>query len=239
MPGREAPLLLRHPSEARGRFDHGWLDTRHTFSFGDYQDPKHLEFHSLRVLNEDWIQPGGGFDMHPHRDMEILTWVLEGALEHRDSLGNGGVIRPGDLQRMSAGTGIRHSEYNASGRNPVHLLQIWLFPDAKGHAPRYGQATFPLAGRRNRLQLLASGDGRGGSLDIYQDAQLYGLDLEPGAGVVHELATGRAAWIQVATGAAAVNGVDLGPGDGLAVEGESPLRLEGLESAQVLLFDLP
>lgn len=231
-------MLLRRPSEARGQFDHGWLATRHTFSFGDYQDPAHVHFRALRVINEDWIKPGQGFGMHPHRDMEILTWVLEGALEHRDSLGGGGVIRPGDLQRMSAGTGIRHSEFNASEQEPVHLLQIWLFPDAKDHSPRYGQASFPPEGRRNRLQLLASRDGREGSLDIHQDALLYVADLEPGAVVERMLAEGRAAWVQVAIGSVSVNGALLQPGDGAALEGEPMIRLEGRERAQVLLFDL-
>lgn len=231
-------MLLRRPSEARGQFDHGWLATRHTFSFGDYRDPDHVHFRSLRVINEDWIQPGQGFGMHPHRDMEILTWVLEGALEHRDSLGSGGVIRPGDLQRMSAGTGIRHSEFNASEREPVHLLQIWLFPDAKDHVPRYGQAFFPPEGRHNRFQLLASHDGGQGSLDIHQDARLYAVDLEPGAVVEHGLAEGRAAWIQVAKGRVVLNGIDLQAGDGAALEGDPVLRLEARERSQVLLFDL-
>lgn len=231
-------MLRLRPSQSRGRFDHGWLDTRHTFSFGDYQDPDHVHFRSLRVINEDWVQPGQGFGMHPHRDMEILTWVLEGALEHRDSLGGGGVIRPGDLQRMSAGTGIHHSEFNASDREPVHLLQIWLFPDAKGHAPRYGQITFEASGRRNRFQLLASREGRGGSLDIHQDVDLFVADLDPGAEVEHRVAEGRGAWAQVVRGAVDLNGQVLRQGDGAALEHESLIRLKGLEPAQVLVFDL-
>lgn len=231
-------MMLRRPSEARGHFDHGWLATRHTFSFGGYQDPDHVHFRALRVINEDWIQPGQGFGMHPHQDMEILTWVLEGALEHQDSLGSGGTIRPGDLQRMSAGTGIRHSEFNASDEAPVHLLQIWLFPDAKAHRPRYGQAFFPAEGRCNRFQRLAGPDAQGGSLDIHQDAELYVVDLEPGAEVQHALSEGRGAWVQVAKGAVALNDQELRQGDGAALEGDPVIRLKGLEHAQVLLFDL-
>ena len=225
-------------ADARGRFNHGWLDTRHTFSFGDYQDPDHVHFRALRVINEDWIHPGQGFGMHPHRDMEILTWVLEGALEHHDSLGSGGVIRPGDLQRMSAGTGIRHSEFNASEQEPVHLLQIWLFPDAKGHAPRYGQRSFPAEGRFNRFQLLASRDGREGSLEIHQDVELYVADLDPGASVERSIAAGRGAWVQVARGSVDLKGHVLRQGDGAALEEETTIRLTGVEVAQVLLFDL-
>lgn len=231
-------MLRLRPSQSRGRFDHGWLDTCHTFSFGEYQAPDHVHFRALRVINEDRVQPGQGFGLHPHRDMEILTWVLEGALEHRDSLGGGGVIRPGDLQRMSAGTGIHHSEFNASDREPVHLLQIWLFPDAKGRAPRYGQATFEADGRRNRFQLLASREGRGGSLDIHQDADLLVADLDPGAEVEHGVAEGRGAWVQVARGAVDLNGQVLRQGDGAALENEALIRLKGLEPAQVLVFDL-
>lgn len=231
-------MIRIRPSGDRGHFDFGWLSTRHTFSFGEYQDPAQMQFRSLRVINEDWIQPGQGFGTHPHRDMEILTWVLEGALEHKDSLGSGGAIRPGDLQRMSAGTGILHSEFNASATEPVHLLQIWLLPEAKGRAPRYGQAEFPAEGRRNRLQLLASRSGREGSLDIHQDAELWVAELEPGIPLEHLLAEGRGAWIQVAKGRVAVNGLALEAGDGAAISGERTLGLSALEPAQFLLFDL-
>jgi hypothetical protein len=225
-------------SKDRGHFDFGWLDTRHSFSFGDYHDPEHTQFRTLRVINEDWVQPGQGFGTHPHRDMEILTWVLEGALEHKDSLGSGGVIRPGELQRMSAGTGILHSEFNASATEPVHLLQIWILPEAKGLAPRYSQTEFPVEGRRNRFQLLASRSGRKGSLDIHQDAELRVADLEAEATLDYAVDPGRAAWIQIAKGRLAVNGVTLEAGDGAAITDETRLRITATEPSQLLLFDL-
>lgn len=231
-------MIRIRPSGERGHFDHGWLDTHHTFSFGDYRDPEHMGFRALRVINEDVVQGGGGFGMHPHRDMEILTWILDGDLEHRDSAGGGGTIRAGELQRMSAGSGILHSEFNASPTAPVHLLQIWVLPEAKGLEPRYGQTSFPAEGRRDRLQLLASREGRAGSLDIHQDADLWVAELAPGAAVTHPLAPGRHAWVQVARGRLTLNGVPLGAGDGAALEDEPHLRLEAQDEAQVLLFDL-
>jgi len=231
-------MIRIRPSAARGHFDFGWLDTFHSFSFGDYHDTEHMGFRTLRVINEDRIQAGQGFGVHPHRDMEILTWVLEGALQHRDSLGSGGVIRPGELQRMSAGSGLTHSEFNASQTEPVHLLQIWILPEAKGLEPRYGQTMFPAEGRRNRLQLLASRLGREGSLDIHQDANLWVADLDSGVALDHSLAPGRSAWIQVARGRITVNGTALEAGDGAAVTGESLLNIAAAEAAQILLFDL-
>jgi len=230
-------INVRH-SKDRGHFDFGWLDTRHTFSFGEYQDPKQMQFRSLRVINEDWVQPGQGFGTHPHRDMEILTWVLEGALEHKDSLGSGGVIRPGELQRMSAGTGILHSEFNASATEPVHLLQIWILPEAKGLAPRYGRTGFIAEGTHNRLQFLASRSGRGGTLDIHPDLELRVADLDAGAALEAALEPGRHAWIQVAKGGLTVNGVALTAGDGAALSGETTLKISAAEPSQLLLFDL-
>jgi len=231
-------MIRIRPSAARGHFNFGWLDTLHSFSFGDYRDPEHMGFGSLRVINEDRIQAGQGFGVHPHRDMEILTWVLEGALEHKDSLGSGGVIRPGELQRMSAGTGLTHSEFNASQTEPVHLIQIWIQPEAQGLEPRYGQTVFPAEGRRNRLQLLASHSGREGSLDIHQDAELWVADLEASVTLDHALKPGRNAWIQVARGRITVNGTALEPGDGAALTGESLLSITAAEASQILLFDL-
>lgn len=231
-------MIHLRPSAARGHFDFGWLDTFHSFSFGDYRDPEHMGFRTLRVINEDWIQAGQGFGEHPHRDMEILTWVLEGALAHKDSVGGGGVIRPGELQRMSAGSGLTHSEFNASQKEPVHLLQIWILPEAKGLEPRYGQTAFPAEGRRNCLQLLASHSGRGGSLDIHQDADLWVADLEAGVTLNHSLESARSAWIQVARGWVTVNGRTLEAGDGAAITEESRLDIAALAASQILLFDL-
>jgi quercetin 2,3-dioxygenase len=231
-------MITPRPSLERGHFDFGWLSTFHSFSFGDYHDPEHMGWRSLRVINEDWIQPGQGFGTHPHRDMEILTWVLEGGLQHQDSTGGGGVIRPGELQRMSAGSGISHSEFNASAAEPVHLLQIWLLPEARNLAPRYGQTEFSEAGRRNRLQLLASRSGREGSLDIHQDAELWVADLETGNAVEQTLAPGRHGWLQVARGTIAVNGTSLKAGDGAAIAEETRLHVTASEPSQFLLFDL-
>lgn len=238
------PLIHLRPATERGHVDHGWLDTWHSFSFASYHDPAHMGFSALRVINEDWIAAGAGFGTHPHRDMEILTWVLEGALAHKDSTGGGGIIRPGELQRMSAGSGITHSEFNASETERVHLLQIWLLPKAPGLAPRYSQTAFPADGRRNTFQLLASPDGRDGSLDIHQEASLWVADLDAGQGASLGLGGGRRAWIQVANGQVRFAGHVLGAGDGAAleaVEGERALVFEGVasEGAQVLVFDLP
>lgn len=225
-------------SNERGGGDFGWLNTRHTFSFDTYYDPKHTSFRSLRVINEDWVAPGQGFPTHPHRDMEIITYVLEGALEHKDSLGTGSIIRPGDGQRMSAGRGIRHSEANPSKTNPVHLLQIWIMPGRQGHEPSYEQKTFPESEKRGKLRLIAGPDGKDGSVTIHQDAKLYVSLLNPGQEVTHDLSKGRHAWLQVAKGAVELNGKPLNQGDGAAVNDEQKLAIKGTQDAEILLFDL-
>jgi redox-sensitive bicupin YhaK (pirin superfamily) len=225
-------------SEERGRANFGWLDSRHTFSFGHYHDPKHMGFGPLRVINDDRVAPGGGFPTHPHSDMEIISYVLDGALEHKDSLGTGSVIRPGDVQRMSAGSGIRHSEFNASKSDPVHFLQIWIIPERKGIAPAYEQKAFPDAEKRGRLRLIGSRDGRDGSVTIHQDVDLYATLLGAGDAVEHAIAPGRGGWVQVARGSVSLNGETLREGDGVAVSSSGPLRLAGLGEAEVLLFDM-
>ena len=230
-------IRIRRSSE-RGSANHGWLDTRYTFSFSDYFDPDHVGFRALRVMNEDRVAPGAGFPTHGHRDMEILTVVLEGAIAHRDSLGHGETLRPGEVQYMSAGTGIRHSEFNPSETEPVHLYQIWLLPDRTGHEPRYGQRRFDEAGRSDRLQLVASPDGRDGSLAIHQDATVSLADLDDGRAIDHPLAPGRHAWLQVLRGSATLNGQSLAEGDGAAVSDEPGLEIRGVGDAEVLLFDL-
>jgi quercetin 2,3-dioxygenase len=226
------------PANKRGHTDFGWLDSRHTFSFGEYQDYDHMGFHSLRVINDDRVAPGGGFPTHPHRDMEILTWVLEGALQHKDNLGTGSVIRAGDLQRMTAGTGILHSEFNASKADPVHFLQIWVFPEKRGLTPGYAQQSFPAGERTGQLKLIASRDGRDGSVSFNQDASLFAVALGTGQKVTHTLAPRRAAWVQVASGAVSLNGQRLDAGDGAAVEGEAALELVGVQDGETLVFDL-
>ena len=226
-------------AKERGHFDHGWLDTYHTFSFADYWDPRHMSWGPLRVINEDRVAGGTGFPTHGHRDMEIITYVLEGALEHRDSLGTGSVIRPGEVQRMSAGTGVRHSEFNASKTEPVHLLQIWIEPSRTAIAPGYEQKTFPEGERRGRLRLIAAADGRDGAVTINQDAAVYATTLARGERVEHVLAPQRLAWLQVARGALLLNGERLDQGDGAAVDHERRLEIEALEPAEALLFDLP
>ncbi|HLO68834.1 MAG TPA: pirin family protein [Holophaga sp.] len=231
-------MITKRPKGERGHFNFGWLDTWHSFAFGQYQDPRHLRFRNLRVLNEDFVEPGEGFGPHGHRDMEILTWVLEGALAHRDSTGAEGILRPGEAQRMTAGAGIRHSEYNASGAERVHFLQIWLLPEREGLEPGYDQRTFPAEDRRNRLALLASRGGRDGSLHWNTDADLHVADLDAGAAVERPLAPGRGAWVQVARGSVEVGGLRLEAGDGASLEGEEAVRVKALEEAQVLLFDL-
>jgi redox-sensitive bicupin YhaK (pirin superfamily) len=232
-------LTIRRAGD-RGRANFGWLDSRHTFSFGHYHDPKHMGFGPLRVINDDRVAPGGGFPTHPHSDMEIVSYVLEGALEHKDSLGTGSVIRPGDVQRMSAGTGIRHSEFNASKTEPVHFLQIWILPDARGLAPSYEQKTFGERAKRGRLCLVASRTGRDGSVTIHGDVDLYATLLGDGEAVRRDLGKGRAAWVQVADGSANLNGERLFPGDGVAVEGHGPIELAGMsDRADILVFDLP
>ena len=225
-------------SNERGGGDYGWLNTRHTFSFDQYHDPRYMGFRSLHVINEDRVAPGEGFPPHPHRDMEIITYILEGALEHKDSLGTGSVIRPGDGQRMSAGRGIRHSEMNPSASESAHLLQIWIMPDRSGHEPSYEQKAFPDEEKRGQLRLIAGPDGKDGSVSIHQDARLYVTLLSPGEEVVHKLARGRHAWLQVAKGAIELNGKPLRQGDGAAVSDESELTIKGIENAEVLLFDL-
>jgi len=229
-------ITVRRAGE-RGHFDHGWLNTFHTFSFADYHDPDHMGFRALRVINEDRVAPGQGFGAHRHRDMEIVSYVLDGALAHQDSMGNSGVIRPGDVQRMSAGTGVQHSEFNASKTEPVHFLQIWILPERNGRPPGYEQKTFPPETERGRLRLVGAPNGRDGSVTIGQDVEIYSSALEPGDEVHHVLAPGRHAWLQVARGGIELNGKALHAGDGAAVTGERDLRITGNES-QVLLFDL-
>jgi redox-sensitive bicupin YhaK (pirin superfamily) len=231
-------IALRHAAE-RGTANFGWLDSCHTFSFGHYYDPGHMGFGALRVINEDRVDPGAGFDTHGHQDMEIISYVLEGALEHRDSIGTGSVIRPGDVQVMSAGTGIRHSEFNHSKTEPVHFLQIWLLPDHKGLTPRYDQKSFPTAEKRDRLRLVASSDGRDGSLLIHQDADIYDALLSRGHAVTHPLKAGRKSWVQVVGGAVEVNGKPAAAGDGLAVDDEAVVSIvASADDSEVLVFDL-
>jgi len=223
----------------RGGANHGWLDTAHTFSFADYHDPAHMGFRALRVINEDRVAPGTGFGAHPHREMEILTYVLQGALQHRDSLGHGSVLGPGELQRISAGTGVQHSEFNPDEQQPVHFYQIWIVPERRGLPPSYEQKRFDPAQKRNRLQLVASPDGQDGSLSIRQDARVYLAELTPGATVTHSLATGRHAWLQLVRGRVRIGEQTLQTSDGLAVSDEPTLTLQAEDEAEVILFDLP
>lgn len=233
-------MITPRPAEARGHFNFGWLDTHHSFSFGHYFDPRHMGFGPLRVINEDVVEPGRGFDTHGHSDMEIITYVLDGAVAHKDSLGNGSEIRPGDVQRMSAGSGIRHSEYNPSKTAPLHLLQIWLLPNQTGLTPSYEQKAFADSEKRDRLRLIVSGDGREGSVTIHQDADLYATVLSEGASVTHTLAKGRLAWVQVARGEVELNGETLKAGDGASVRDETTLTLKGRAAeSEVILFDMP
>jgi quercetin 2,3-dioxygenase len=231
-------MQIRRASE-RGRVDHGWLDTAHTFSFAGYYDPQFMGFRVLRVINEDRVAPGRGFGRHPHQDMEILTYVLEGELAHQDSLGNGSVIRPGEVQRMSAGTGVTHSEVNPSRTRPVHLLQMWIVPDRTGHSPSYEQKAFPAPERRGRLRLLASPDGRDGSVTIHQDATLSSALLAPGERVEHAFAGDRFGWLQIIRGAVEALGHTLAAGDGAALRGPGALPIVATADSEVLLFDLP
>lgn len=232
-------MITVRPSEERGRVQIDWLDSRHSFSFGEYYDPAHMGFGALRVINEDRVLPGEGFHTHGHRDMEIISYVLDGALAHRDSTGHEAVIRPGQVQAMGAGTGIRHSEFNHSPAEGVHFLQIWIEPDSKGYAPRYADASFPAEDRKNRLLLVGSKDGAEGSLVINQDVRLYAGLLDPDAEVAMDLASGRRAWVQVARGGILLNGTDLETGDGAAVEEETTLKLTASQQgAEVLVFDL-
>ena len=228
---------LRAASE-RGQSNHGWLESAHTFSFSSYYDARHMGFGPLRVINDDRVVSGAGFGAHGHRDMEILSYVLEGALAHKDSLGNGSVIRPGDVQRMSAGTGIQHSEFNHSSAEPVHFLQIWIVPDQVGYAPGYEQKYFSAEEKRGRLRLVASRDGREGSVSLHQDADVYAALLDGNDAVEFVLNSGRLAWIQVARGELRVDGQPLREGDGLALDEPGRVRLNGARAAEVLLFEM-
>jgi quercetin 2,3-dioxygenase len=229
-------MLTIRKAEERGHADHGWLDTHHTFSFADYHDPRYMGFGPLRVINDDTVAPGNGFPTHGHRDMEIISYVLEGALEHRDSMGTGSVIKPGDVQRMSAGRGVRHSEYNASQKDPVHFLQIWIVPSEEGLAPGYEQKYFSDEDKRGKLRLVAALDGADGSVRIQQDARMFATLVDEQHSVEHELG-GRNGWLHVARGTAVVNGHDLGAGDGMAIEGEARISIASRSSGEVLLFD--
>ncbi len=234
-------MITIRPAEQRGHANHGWLDTYHTFSFADYYDPKHEQFRALRVINEDRVAPGYGFGTHPHRDMEIITYVLEGALAHKDSMGNGSSIVPGEVQRMSAGTGVLHSEFNHSKEEEVHLYQIWLLPERRGIEPSYEQKFFADDEKLNKLRVIASPEAENGAVKIHQDAKLFAAILEDGKSVTHELRQGRYAWVQVARGAVNVNGKELKAGDGAAVSDEAKVTVTGSggdKKAEVLVFDL-
>lgn len=231
-------MIILRKSQARGHANHGWLDSYHTFSFASYYDPAHMGFSSLRVINDDRITPGAGFGTHGHNDMEIITYVLDGALEHKDSMGNGSVIFPGDVQRMSAGTGITHSEYNASKTEPAHLLQIWILPNQTGVTPSYEQTHFSEADKRGRLRLIASPDGRDGSVKIHQDASVYTTVLYAGESISHVLMAGRKAYVHVARGEAQLNGQPLADGDGARVIDEHSISFTTGSKAEILLFDL-
>jgi redox-sensitive bicupin YhaK (pirin superfamily) len=230
-------ITIRRSSE-RGHFEHGWLNTYHTFSFDQYYDPRYTGFRNLRVINEDFVAAGRGFPKHGHRDMEIITYILEGALKHEDSMGNGSVIRPGDVQRMTAGTGVRHSEQNASLSQRVHLLQIWILPNTVDLEPGYEQKAFTEDDRRGQLRLIASEDGREGTVQVHQDMSLFASILPAGNEVAHQMDQQRYAWLQVARGAVEVNGERANQGDGVVAVGESNLRVRAVEDAEVLLFDL-
>ena len=234
-------MITRRPAEQRGRTKLDWLDSRHTFSFGQYRDPEHVRFGPLRVINDDRVAPGAGFGTHPHRDMEIFTYVLDGALEHRDSTGGGAVMRRHDTQLMHAGTGLTHSEFNHSPDEPAHFLQVWLMPDRAGHAPGYTDRRFDETAKRGRLCPIATPTGGDGAPAIHQDATIYATLLGPGESVVHELRPGRTAWVQLARGSLTLNGTKLTEGDGAAAEDEATLELiaEGEGEAEALLFDLP
>lgn len=231
-------MITLRPGNQRGHANHGWLDSYHTFSFANYYDPKYMGFRGLRVINEDRVQGGAGFGTHGHRDMEIITYVLEGALEHKDSLGNGAVITPGEVQRMSAGTGIMHSEFNHSQTDLVHFLQIWIVPERQGLQPSYEQRVFPLAEKLGKLRLIAAKDGRQGAVKIHQDVDLYTAMLERGDRVSHQLQPNRYGWLQVACGTASLNGYALNAGDGVAVSEAESLKISTDTKAEILLFDL-
>ena len=232
-------MLVMRKADDRGHANHGWLDSYHTFSFGGYYDPEHMGVSNLRVINDDTVAPGGGFAEHGHTDMEIISYVLDGALEHKDSMGNGSVIRPGDVQRMSAGTGITHSEYNHSSAEPVHFLQIWLQPNALAVEPSYDQEHFPLDDRRGRWVLLVSPDGRDGSIATHQDALMFGGLLAPGVTLDYRFDADRQGYLHLARGQLQVGNITLKQGDGLRVQKQERLGLKGIDDAEVLLFDLP
>ena len=231
-------MITTRLAEQRGSANFGWLDSRHSFSFGGYYDPTHMGFGPLRVINEDRVQPGAGFHTHGHNDMEIISYVVDGGLAHKDSTGTGSVIRSGDVQRMSAGTGIRHSEYNASPTEPVHFLQIWILPARKGQPPSYEEKRFSVEERRGRLRLIGSRDGRDGSITIDQDVDLYASLLEDGETVVHATRPERKIWLQVVRGTLEVNGTQTYPGDGIALESETEIRIRATSEAEFLLFDM-
>ena len=231
-------MMIKRPAAERGHAQHGWLDSHQTFSVADYYDPSHMGFQGLRVINDDRVAPGQGFGTHPHRDMEILSYVLEGALEHKDSMGTGSIIRPGDVQRMSAGSGVRHSEFNASKSEAVHFLQIWIMPSKNGITPSYEQKAFPSSEKQGRLRVVASPDGRDGSVTIHADAVVRAGVFDKGESSELALAPGRHAWVHVSTGNVRVNGLDLHEGDGAAVSLETVLRVEGIDHGEVLVFEL-
>jgi len=230
-------MITIRKSEERGHFQHGWLDTYHTFSFDQYYDPAHMHWRALRVINEDRVARGQGFPTHSHRDMEIVTYILSGALEHRDSMGNGSVIRPGDVQRMTAGTGVSHSEFNPSSDEGVHLLQIWILPEARNLTPSYEQKFFSQQERTGKLRLITSSDGSDGSVKIHQDARIYAALVDADQSVSHQLSSNRYGWLQVGTGSIRLNDVDLEQGDGAAISRESQLQIAAHEQSEVLLFD--
>ncbi|MFB2879147.1 pirin family protein [Floridanema aerugineum] len=231
-------MIIIRPAEERGHANHGWLDSYHSFSFASYYDPNFMGFRDLRVINQDRVAPGRGFGTHPHKDMEIVSYVVEGALEHKDTLGTSSVIRPGEVQRMSAGTGIAHSEYNHSETEPVHFLQIWILPNEKGIKPGYEQKMFADEEKRSQLRLVASGDGRNGSVTIHQNVDLYASLLQPGEQVVHTLEPQRHVWVQVIKGQIMLNDLPLKAGDGAAISEENRVAIEATNSAEFLLFDL-
>jgi redox-sensitive bicupin YhaK (pirin superfamily) len=232
-------MITIRRSQERGHANHGWLDSYHSFSFADYYDPRHMGVSVLRVINEDRVEAGAGFPSHPHRDMEIISYVLDGALEHRDSMGNGSVIRPGDVQRMSAGTGVIHSEFNASDSEAVHFLQIWIVPSRRGLPPGYQQEYYPAEEKRGKLRLVASPDGQQGSLTIHQDMRLYAMLAEQGEAAEHVIDPGRCLYLHVASGALAIGDTELHGGDGATIYGQQSLGIEGVDNAEFLLFDLP
>ncbi|MEQ1876474.1 MAG: pirin family protein [Bdellovibrionia bacterium] len=232
-------MIQVRKSKERGHANHGWLDSYHTFSFADYYDPEHMGFATLRVINEDWVEAGQGFGTHPHRDMEIITYVLEGAIRHKDSMGNTSVIKPGDVQRMTAGTGVTHSEFNDSPKDKLHLLQIWILPESRGLKPSYEQKNFTTDDKRNRLRLIASRDGADGSVVVHQDVKLFAAHLEAGKTLEYSLEPGRRGWVQVAKGKIELSGKELGSGDGAAVVEGGKLVFRGIESSsEFLFFDL-